>query len=148
MIQPAPEWIQTLLVMLVWLAIGGICVHGIRCLVVDATIKKYRRRHCMSVQCLYCKVVIELTGKTVHQPGCPMYEPRKPSPERSVIKYEIPAGDPGRPCDGCGKNIYFVKTKSGAWMPVEFDGTPHWGKCPNREEFGKAYRRKKSMEDL
>jgi len=34
-------------------------------------------------------------------------------------KYDVPAGDPGRTCKGCGRNIHWVKTSAGKWMPVE-----------------------------
>jgi hypothetical protein len=51
----------------------------------------------------------------------------------SDIKYAVPAGDAGRPCKSCGKTIHFVKTSVGKWMPIEWDGTPHWGNCPGRE---------------
>ena len=53
-------------------------------------------------------------------------------------KYDVPAGDPGVPCKACGQNLHFVKTKSGADMPVEYDGIPHWGFCSEPERFSKG----------
>ncbi len=90
----------------------------------------------MSVQCLYCKVVIELEGKTVHLLGCPAYDPRL---KRPTIKYEVPDGDPGKPCNECGINIHLVETKKCEWRPVESDGTLHWENCPGWE--GREHRR-------
>ena len=36
---------------------------------------------------------------------------------------------------GCDKHIYWIKTERGASMPVEVDGTPHWGNCPEADRF-------------
>jgi len=60
-------------------------------------------------------------------------------------KYSVPVGKPGRPCEACGKMLYFVRTAAGKQMPVEADGTPHWGNCTNTERFKKG--RKKSATD-
>jgi len=60
----------------------------------------------------------------------------------SDIKYDVPALDLGRPCKACGKTIHFVKTKNGKMMPVEWDGTPHWGNCTDPGGFKKHPERK------
>jgi len=52
-----------------------------------------------------------------------------------VKKYDVPAGDVGRPCRSCGKQLHFVKTGTGRTMPVEWDGTPHWGNCDRPDLF-------------
>lgn len=57
------------------------------------------------------------------------------------LKYEVPAGDPGTFCKGCGKHIFWVKTKAGKWMPIEWDGSPHWGNCSARDQFKRPRRR-------
>ncbi len=51
------------------------------------------------------------------------------------MKYDVPTNEPGKFCT-CGKHIWFVKTKTGAFMPIEKDGEPHWGRCEDE----KAYR--------
>ena len=58
------------------------------------------------------------------------------------LKYDVPAGDPGRPCEACGKTIRFVKTEAGKWIPIDWDGTPHWETCPNADDFRKYPKRK------
>ncbi len=63
-------------------------------------------------------------------------------------RYEVPAGDVGKPCEACGVNLHFVKTKAGKDMPVEYDGIPHWGFCSEPERFGRAHRRKKAIEEM
>ncbi len=37
----------------------------------------------------------------------------------------------------CGAVIYWVITAKGKKMPVEADGTPHWGRCPDAARFKK-----------
>lgn len=49
-------------------------------------------------------------------------------------RYDVPAGDVGRPCRSCGITIHWVKTEAGKWMPVEYDGMPHWGFCDEPEK--------------
>lgn len=51
-------------------------------------------------------------------------------------------GQVGKPCEECGVQIYWVKTPAGAWMPVEYDGIPHWGFCTNPGRFSKRRRPK------
>ena len=63
-------------------------------------------------------------------------------------KYEVPAGDVGKPCEACGVNLHFVQTKTGAWMPTEYDGVPHFGFCSDPGRFSKGHRRKKAVEEL
>jgi len=53
-------------------------------------------------------------------------------------KYDIPAGDVGVPCKACGVNLHFVKTVRGAWMPVEYDGIPHFGFCSDPKRFSRS----------
>jgi|SRR5215471_19584439 len=44
-----------------------------------------------------------------------------------------------RPCIGCQKLLWFVKLeKTGKFQVYEADGTPHWGRCPNADQFKKA----------
>ena len=45
------------------------------------------------------------------------------------------AGWPWR-CSGrrCGAMIYWVRTDTGADMPLNADGEPHWATCPDRNE--------------
>ena len=38
-------------------------------------------------------------------------------------------------CLGWGKHIYWIKTERGASMPVDVDGTPHWGTCLEADRF-------------
>jgi hypothetical protein len=64
-----------------------------------------------------------------------------------MVRYEVPAGDFGRPCQACGKNIYFVKTPTGKYMPIEWDGTAHWANCPERAQFKKPPLRRMDVED-
>ena len=52
------------------------------------------------------------------------------------IRFEIPEGTVRKICQGCGGDMYWVKTKNEKWMPVNPDGTPHWSTCPK----GKHYR--------
>jgi hypothetical protein len=49
--------------------------------------------------------------------------------------YYIPEGERPRKCKGCGATIYFVTTPAGRIMPVNPDGTPHWGDCVGRDLF-------------
>lgn len=45
-------------------------------------------------------------------------------------------------CRGCGKRIYWVKTKNMKNMPVEPDGEVHWTNCPKAKEFRKKFKEK------
>lgn len=56
------------------------------------------------------------------------------------------------PCRGCGKEILFIRTTAGKFMPAEVEQTtiitpggevlsghvPHWGNCPNAKEFKRS----------
>lgn len=53
------------------------------------------------------------------------------------VKYEIPENTLSATCRGCRRTIYWVKTKAGKNMPVDPDGVPHWGTCPNAKDFKK-----------
>lgn len=61
----------------------------------------------------------------------------------NLLKY---IGSPGqcgagsRP--GCGAAIWWVTTNKGKAAPINVDGTPHFGTCPNAIEF----RRVKNIE--
>lgn len=57
---------------------------------------------------------------------------------RPPITYPIPPGTTAVPCKGCGAAIAWVKTPAGKSMPVDADGTPHWGTCPKAKDFKKA----------
>ena len=35
----------------------------------------------------------------------------------------------------CGATIYWVKTEAGKLMPLNADGSPHWGSCPDVASF-------------
>jgi hypothetical protein len=52
-----------------------------------------------------------------------------------AIIYTIPAGTPTSECRGCGQKIAFVRTKAGGSMPVNLDGTAHWGNCTQASQF-------------
>lgn len=43
-----------------------------------------------------------------------------------------------KPCRDCRTPIAFTKTDKGKLMPVERDGTPHWGSCTNAKRFRKG----------
>ncbi len=49
--------------------------------------------------------------------------------------YEIPKGAPEAKCRGCDATIFWVKTENGKNMPVDPDGTPHWGTCSKADRF-------------
>lgn len=51
--------------------------------------------------------------------------------------YDIPDDAQPTSCRGCSAKIYFVRTKNGKWMPVNPDGTPHWGTCDKAKQFRK-----------
>lgn len=51
--------------------------------------------------------------------------------------YAVPRADVGRPCDSCGATIHWVRTVKGKWMPVEYDGIPHFAFCPDADKFSK-----------
>jgi hypothetical protein len=58
-------------------------------------------------------------------------------------KYEIPEGTRPARCKGCNAEIYWLKTPGKKNMPVDPDGTPHWGSCPKRDQFKKGQKGKK-----
>ena len=58
----------------------------------------------------------------------------KDSDERPLPRLMI-AGLVFRPCRTCRTPIGFAETKSGKKMPVEKDGTPHWGRCPGAKDW-------------
>jgi hypothetical protein len=51
------------------------------------------------------------------------------------LKYPIPPGSVSHPCAGCGEPIYWIKTKAGASMPLNPDGTSHFATCPKADLF-------------
>ncbi len=53
--------------------------------------------------------------------------------------YEIPEGKKESFCKAieCDALIYWINTDSGAKMPVNPDGTSHWGTCKRAEQFKK-----------
>jgi len=53
------------------------------------------------------------------------------------MKYEIPEGTPQSACRSCQATIYWVKTPAGKNMPVNPDGEPHWGTCPQAKQWTK-----------
>ena len=53
----------------------------------------------------------------------------------TTLTYPIPTGAKLSRCLGCNKHIYWIKTKKGASMPLNTDGTSHWGTCPEAERF-------------
>jgi len=38
-------------------------------------------------------------------------------------------------CKGCQAPMWWVSTKAGKAMPLNPDGTPHWGSCPSVRDF-------------
>lgn len=55
--------------------------------------------------------------------------------ETKPQRYRIPEGERPKKCKGCGATIYFVMTPAGRIMPVNPNGTPHWGDCAGRDLF-------------
>ncbi len=54
----------------------------------------------------------------------------------TALTYTIPPGTRLHRCLGCDTHIYWLKTaKDGMSMPVNVDGTPHWGNCPEADRF-------------
>ena len=53
----------------------------------------------------------------------------------TALTYMIPPTARLCRCLGCDKHIYWIKTERGAAMPVNTDGTPHWGTCPEADRF-------------
>ena len=53
----------------------------------------------------------------------------------TALTYTIPPTAHFRRCLGCDKLIYWIRTERGASMPVNVDGTPHWGTCPEADRF-------------
>ncbi len=62
-----------------------------------------------------------------------------PSPRES-IQYVIPKDARAVLCRGasCHKRIFYVVTPAGKLMPVNPDGTPHWGTCPDAKRFKRS----------
>ena len=54
------------------------------------------------------------------------------------IVYEIPIGTRLSYCHSCNAAIFWVKTKAGKNMPLDEDGQPHWGSCPNAKDFKRS----------
>ena len=46
-------------------------------------------------------------------------------------------GNPGQ-CRGCQAAMWWIQTKAGKAMPLNPDGTPHWGTCPQARSFKKG----------
>jgi hypothetical protein len=40
-----------------------------------------------------------------------------------------------RPCRACGVQLWFVEHQNGRIAPYEYDGTNHFGKCPEAARF-------------
>lgn len=74
-------------------------------------------------------------GQTNHCPVC-----EKSAKDLSRLLNLI--GNPGtcgnQNTSGCGKVILWITTKFNKAMPLNLDGTPHWGSCPKAREFKKS----------
>ncbi len=53
----------------------------------------------------------------------------------TTLTYPIPTGAKLSRCLGCDTLIYWIKTVRGKPMPLNVDGTPHWGTCPEANRF-------------
>lgn len=42
-----------------------------------------------------------------------------------------------KPCNGCRKQIWFVKSRNGAMVPFSDQGTLHSVECPNADQFSR-----------
>lgn len=58
-------------------------------------------------------------------------------PKREPLRFDIPPGTPVTNCRGCNAEIAFVKTPAGKSMPVNGDGTSHFGTCPQAKRFSR-----------
>ena len=45
---------------------------------------------------------------------------------------EIPLDTQPRKCTSCNEKVFWVKTKQGKFIPVDYDGTPHWLTCAKK----------------
>lgn len=53
------------------------------------------------------------------------------------IVFDVPADARQSYCKACGKNIRWIKTVNGKWMPVNWDGESHFATCPGADDFRK-----------
>ena len=51
-------------------------------------------------------------------------------------------------CKSCQALISWGKTANGKATPINEDGSPHWGTCPQRREWRKDTARQESFSDL
>lgn len=65
---------------------------------------------------------------------------RNVSRTMEILNYDIPAGARPVVCkgEGCKQTIYWIETDAGKRMPVNADGSPHWGTCPDAGRFKKG----------
>lgn len=54
------------------------------------------------------------------------------------MKYDIPLNASSGKCRGCMAHIRWIETKNGVRMPVNSDGTSHFGTCPQAARFSRA----------
>jgi hypothetical protein len=65
-------------------------------------------------------------------------------------RYPVPEGTPERTCKGggCLRPIFYIVTPSGARMPVDPDGTPHFATCPDSKQFKEKARLQARLVEL
>lgn len=51
------------------------------------------------------------------------------------MTFDIPPGTPKRECRSCHADIYWIVTEAGKKMPVNPDGTTHFGNCPQSKQW-------------
>lgn len=56
---------------------------------------------------------------------------------REPLRFPIPPGAPEKPCRSCGAPMIWITTPAGRKMPVNPDGTSHFGTCPNANDHRK-----------
>lgn len=75
-----------------------------------------------------------LVGEAPVDPGAPS---TSATGKRPAVTFPIPPGTSSSPCRGCGAAIYWIRTAKGSAMPVNRDGTSHFGTCPKAGSFSR-----------
>ncbi len=56
----------------------------------------------------------------------------------AVRTWDVSRATAPKPCKSCGQPMRWLKTQAGKWMPLNPDGTSHWGTCRNAGQFKKG----------